>query len=78
MKKIDVTVYKVSWRVDLENVKVNPIHQIFVLACHFSCETCKGPGESNCLTCNSKLKRVFIDEKCKCPNRHFTDQLQTC
>ncbi|CAD8156959.1 unnamed protein product [Paramecium octaurelia] len=41
--------------------------------CHYSCQTCDGPLNSNCLSCYDNNERVFLEEfhKCVCPFGQF-------
>ncbi|CAD8119965.1 unnamed protein product [Paramecium sonneborni] len=34
--------------------------------CYYSCETCNGPQQTNCLSCNPDSNRVFLNEENKC------------
>ncbi|CAD8193803.1 unnamed protein product [Paramecium octaurelia] len=46
----------------------NEDKQILFQACHYSCQTCQGPLESNCITCDSQANRYFLQEisTCEC------------
>ncbi|EAS04000.3 EGF-like domain protein (macronuclear) [Tetrahymena thermophila SB210] len=41
--------------------------------CHYSCQTCHGPSNINCDTCDPTANRdpVTVDFKCNCSNQHF-------
>jgi hypothetical protein len=34
--------------------------------CHYSCATCVGPNDNNCLTCSSTSNRAVISYTCPC------------
>lgn len=47
-----------------------------MLVCHYSCKTCDGPLENNCINCEDNSSRHYLNEqkKCKC-NHGYIDIL---
>lgn len=43
--------------------------------CHYSCLTCDGPNEKDCLSCTTSLKRNLSDGKCLCSARFYDNQV---
>ncbi|CAD8116010.1 unnamed protein product [Paramecium sonneborni] len=48
--------------------------QFFFNVCHYTCQTCDGPLENNCLNCETNTNRHYLSElkKCQC-NYGFLD-----
>ncbi|CAD8166312.1 unnamed protein product [Paramecium pentaurelia] len=48
--------------------------QFLFNVCHYSCKTCDGPLENNCISCQDNSNRHYLNEqkKCKC-NHGFID-----
>ncbi|CAK67647.1 unnamed protein product (macronuclear) [Paramecium tetraurelia] len=46
----------------------NEDKQVMFQACHYSCQSCRGPLENNCVTCDPLANRYFLEEisKCEC------------
>ncbi|CAD8114389.1 unnamed protein product [Paramecium sonneborni] len=51
--------------------------QLECLPCHFTCKTCNGIYENNCLTCDLTLRQLVMF-KCICPNRYYDIGLLQC
>eukprot|EP00828_Plagiopyla_frontata_P040220 TRINITY_DN538_c0_g1_i2.p1 TRINITY_DN538_c0_g1~~TRINITY_DN538_c0_g1_i2.p1 ORF type:complete len:1831 (+),score=273.59 TRINITY_DN538_c0_g1_i2:3-5495(+) len=41
--------------------------------CHFTCQTCSGPSQNDCLTCNASLQRVALalNKTCPCAEGYY-------
>ncbi|CAD8125739.1 unnamed protein product [Paramecium sonneborni] len=52
----------------------------FMQNCHYSCLTCNGPQEQNCLTCDPNSNRYYQEElnMCKCYSEYLDKGIQIC
>ncbi|CAD8214829.1 unnamed protein product [Paramecium octaurelia] len=44
--------------------------QMLFNACHYSCQTCDGPLENNCVNCQENVNRHYLVEQKKCKCKH--------
>ncbi|CAD8209458.1 unnamed protein product [Paramecium octaurelia] len=51
----------------------------FSFQCHYSCSTCNGPLENNCITCDGDQNRILIEDKHECPcNFGYLEKNKVC
>ena len=48
------------------------------IGCYYSCGTCSGPENNNCLTCTQHsdvgtISREFVNSQCVCPLHWYDD-----
>lgn len=43
------------------------------LTCHYSCFTCNGPSNTNCMSCNNSMSRVLTGTQCPCNPGYIDD-----
>ena len=49
------------------------------LACHSSCESCKGLNEYDCLDCKSSIMKYDpVTYSCTCPTKHYNTPNGNC
>ncbi|KAM3133543.1 hypothetical protein pb186bvf_014385 [Paramecium bursaria] len=60
-----------QWDFQVSNIQIQ-IQSISTVntLCHFTCLTCDGPTELNCLSCPSN--RVFVNPQCVCPPEFYS------
>ncbi|CAD8128981.1 unnamed protein product [Paramecium sonneborni] len=63
------------------NIFYNCQQQIQQQNCHYSCEDCDGPTNTDCLSCSAASNRIYLPQHkaCICPYNQLDDQMnQNC